>query len=43
MASIYDFSARTLDGASAPLGVYKGKTLLIVNVDSIEKDISALL
>jgi glutathione peroxidase len=34
MTSIYDFSARTLDGASAPLGVYKGKTLLIVNVAS---------
>jgi glutathione peroxidase len=34
MASMYDFSARTLDGASAPLGVYKGKTLLIVNVAS---------
>jgi glutathione peroxidase len=34
MTSIYDFSARALDGASAPLGVYKGKTLLIVNVAS---------
>jgi glutathione peroxidase len=34
MTSIYDFSARTLEGASAPLGVYKGKTLLIVNVAS---------
>jgi glutathione peroxidase len=34
MTSIYDFSARTLDGASASLEVYKGKTLLIVNVAS---------
>jgi glutathione peroxidase len=34
MTSIYDFSARTLDGASVPLDVYKGKTLLIVNVAS---------
>lgn len=34
MTSIYDFSARTLDGASASLDVYKGKTLLIVNVAS---------
>jgi glutathione peroxidase len=34
MTSIYDFSARALDGASAPLCVYKGKTLLIVNVAS---------
>jgi glutathione peroxidase len=34
MTSIYDFSARTLDGASVPLEVYKGKTLLIVNVAS---------
>jgi glutathione peroxidase len=34
MTSIYDFSARALDGASAPLGLYKGKTLLIVNVAS---------
>jgi glutathione peroxidase len=34
MTSIYDFSARALDGASAPLGVYRGKTLLIVNVAS---------
>jgi glutathione peroxidase len=34
MTSIYDFSARALDGASAPLSVYKGKTLLIVNVAS---------
>jgi glutathione peroxidase len=34
MTTIYDFSARALDGASAPLSVYKGKTLLIVNVAS---------
>jgi glutathione peroxidase len=34
MTSIYDFSARTLDGASVPLADYKGKTLLIVNVAS---------
>jgi glutathione peroxidase len=34
MTSIYDFSARTLDGASASLDVYEGKTLLIVNVAS---------
>jgi glutathione peroxidase len=34
MPSIYDFSARALDGASAPLGVYSGKTLLIANVAS---------
>jgi glutathione peroxidase len=34
MTSIYDFSARTLDGASVPLSAYKGKTMLIVNVAS---------
>jgi glutathione peroxidase len=34
MTSIYDFSAKTLDGASVSLGDYKGKTLLIVNVAS---------
>jgi glutathione peroxidase len=34
MTNIYDFSARTLDGASVSLGDYKGKTLLIVNVAS---------
>jgi glutathione peroxidase len=34
MTSIYDFSARTLDGATVPLRDYKGKTLLIVNVAS---------
>jgi glutathione peroxidase len=34
MTSIYDFTAKALDGASTPLDVYKGKTLLIVNVAS---------
>src|SRR6204780_1497388 len=34
MTRIYDFSARALDGASAALGVYRGKSLLIVNVAS---------
>jgi glutathione peroxidase len=34
MASVYDFSAKTIDGDEQPLGVYKGKTLLIVNVAS---------
>ena len=34
MTSIYDFSARALDGASVPLSDYRGKTLLIVNVAS---------
>jgi len=34
MTSIYDFSARDLDGASVSLSDYKGKTLLIVNVAS---------
>jgi glutathione peroxidase len=34
MTSIYDFFARALDGTSVPLGVYRGKTLLIVNVAS---------
>jgi glutathione peroxidase len=34
MTSIYDFSARALDGAIVPLADYKGKTLLIVNVAS---------
>jgi glutathione peroxidase len=34
MTSIYDFSARTPDGASIPLSTYKGKTMLIVNVAS---------
>ena len=34
MTSIYDFSAIALDGESVPLSVYRGKTLLIVNVAS---------
>jgi glutathione peroxidase len=34
MTSIYDFTAKALDGASTPLDTYKGKTLLIVNVAS---------
>ena len=34
MTSIYDFSARALDGASVALSDYRGKTLLIVNVAS---------
>lgn len=34
MASIYDFSARDIDGNERSLGEYRGKTLLIVNVAS---------
>ena len=34
MASIYDFSAKTIDGAEQKLGAYRGKTMLIVNVAS---------
>lgn len=34
MASIYDFSATTIDGAEQSLSAYRGKTLLIVNVAS---------
>ena len=34
MASIYDFSAKTIDGAEQKLGAYRGKTVLIVNVAS---------
>jgi len=34
MASIYDFSATTLDGKEQSLSAYRGKTLLIVNVAS---------
>lgn len=30
--SIYDFSVETLDGQVVPLGIYRGKVLLIVNV-----------
>lgn len=34
MTSVYDFSARTIDGADQALSVYQGKLLLIVNVAS---------
>src|SRR4051812_2487219 len=34
MAGVYDFSARTLDGAERPLADYGGKLLLIVNTAS---------
>ncbi len=34
MASVYDFSAESLDGTEVPLGTYHGKVLLIVNVAS---------
>ncbi len=34
MASIYDFSATTIDGDEQKLDAYRGKTMLIVNVAS---------
>jgi len=34
VASIYDFSAKTIDGAEQKLDAYRGKTMLIVNVAS---------
>lgn len=34
MTSVYDFSARTIDGAEQPLAAYRGKVLLIVNTAS---------
>lgn len=34
MNSIYDFTAKTIDGTEAQLNAYKGKVLLIVNVAS---------
>jgi glutathione peroxidase len=34
MASIYELSARTIDGKEQPLAAYHGKTLLVVNVAS---------
>ncbi len=34
MASIYDFSAKTLQGKDVPLADYRGKPLLIVNTAS---------
>jgi len=34
MATVYDFSAKTIDGSERRLDAYRGKTLLIVNVAS---------
>jgi glutathione peroxidase len=34
MTTVYDFSARDIDGKEQPLSRYKGKALLIVNVAS---------
>jgi glutathione peroxidase len=34
VASIYDFSVKTIDGAEQKLDQYRGKTLLVVNVAS---------
>jgi glutathione peroxidase len=34
MSSIYDFSAKTIDGGTTQLDTYKGKVLLVVNVAS---------
>jgi glutathione peroxidase len=34
MPSVYDYSAKTLDGAEQSLGDYRGKAMLIVNVAS---------
>jgi glutathione peroxidase len=34
MASIYDFSAKTIDGDEQSLSAYRGKTMLVVNVAS---------
>ena len=34
MASIYDFSAKTIDGEEKPLSEFKGQALLVVNVAS---------
>ncbi len=34
MASVYDFTVRTIDGEEQKLDEYKGKTLLVVNVAS---------
>ncbi len=34
MSSVYDFSAKDIDGQEQPLSRYKGKALLIVNVAS---------
>jgi len=34
MTSVYDFSAKTIDGDEQKLSAYKGKTMLVVNVAS---------
>ena len=34
MATVYDYSAKTIDGAEQSLGDYRGKAMLIVNVAS---------
>jgi len=34
MTTIYDFSAKTIDGADAPIGEWRDKVLLIVNTAS---------
>jgi glutathione peroxidase len=34
MSSVYDFSAKTIDGEDKKLDAYKGKTMLVVNVAS---------
>jgi len=34
MTTVYDFTARTIDGAEQQLSAYRGKALLIVNVAS---------
>ena len=34
MTSVYEFSAKTIDGDEQKLSAYKGKTLLVVNVAS---------
>jgi glutathione peroxidase len=33
-ASLYDFTLKSIDGAPSPLGAYRGKVLLLVNVAS---------
>jgi glutathione peroxidase len=34
VSSIYDFSARTIDGEEKPLSAYRGQVMLVVNVAS---------
>jgi len=34
MTSVYDFSARTIDGDDQPMASYKGKAMLVVNTAS---------